>query len=138
MNPIAHCAAVALRAHAHPALRLSELVDLVAPEIDRGLTSQRLRTILEGHPEHFRILEAWQGPWRSSDPTTRHGQDPWVVSIGETDDPSQTPRAALRLRESVRWLGRGLDPRSRVEVSRWYAIALAERATREAVVRRAA
>lgn len=138
VNPIAHCAALALRAHAHPALRLSELVELVSGEIDRGLTGQRLLTILEGYPDHFRILAGWQGPWRSSDPATRRGEDPWVVSIDETGEAPQTPRAALRLRESVRWLGRGLDPRPRVEVSRWYAIALAERATREAVARRAA
>jgi hypothetical protein len=45
---------------------------------------------------------------------------------------------AVKLRESVRWLGRGIDPRSPREVSRWYAIALAERALREAVLKRAA
>jgi hypothetical protein len=38
----------------------------------------------------------------------------------------------------VRWLGRGIDPRSPHDVSRWYAIALAERAVRAAVARRAA
>jgi hypothetical protein len=45
---------------------------------------------------------------------------------------------AAKLRETVRWLGRGVDPRSAREVSRWYAIALAERALREAVAKRAA
>jgi hypothetical protein len=41
----------------------------------------------------------------------------------------------MRLRESVRWLGRGVDGRSALEVSRWYAITLAERDARAALVR---
>ena len=49
----------------HPALLLGELVELIATSVDRGLTAARLRTILEDHPDTFRILEAWQGPWRS-------------------------------------------------------------------------
>ena len=140
MNPIASCAENALRAHPHPALRLSELVDLVAERIDRGLDAARLRVLLEAHPERFRVLDPWCGPWRHR---TQEGGltlpgEAWVVIITDPGDPPDTPRTALRLRESVRWLGRGVDPRSSTEVSRWYAIVLAERAAREAVVRRAA
>ena len=51
MNPIAECAAQTLLHHPHPALRLSELLQLVAERVDRGLDPGRLRTLLEEHPE---------------------------------------------------------------------------------------
>ncbi len=140
MNPIANCAENALCAHPHPALRLSELVDLVRERVDRGLDAARLRVVLEEHPERFRVLDPWCGPWRlraQEGGLTLPGEA-WVVIITDPGDPPDTPRTALRLRESVRWLGRGVDPRSSTEVSRWYAIVLAERAAREAVARRAA
>lgn len=140
MNPIAICAESTLRAHTHPALRLSELVSLVAPRIDRGLDAERLRAVLEEHPDRFRVLEPWTGPWRAEAPAldSHCGEGAWVVAITDPEDPPEGPRTALKLRESVRWLSRGVDPRSTREVSRWYAIVLAERAVRSAVARRAA
>lgn len=140
MNPIAICAEQELRAHTHPALRLFELVDLVAERIDRSLDAARLRAVLEEHPDRFRVLEPWCGPWRPGTPDhgPRKAGEAWVVGITDPGNAPDAPQAALKLRESVRWLGRGVDPRSSIEVSRWYAIVLAERAAREAVVRRAA
>lgn len=140
MNPIVLHAEQALRAHTHPALRLSELVELIAARVDRGLDTRRLRAVLEEHPERFRLLEPWAGPWRSDGPTRRPRphDDAWVVVVTDPDHPPDTPRSALKLRESVRWLARGIDGRSAVDVSRWYAIVLSERAVREAVARRAA
>lgn len=143
MNPIARCAESALHATPHPALRLTELLDLIADRVGRSLTPARLRAILEDRPDRFRILDSWKGPWRVREPSHRRGSsrpepDAWVVAVGSPDHPPDTPMPALKLRESVRWVGLGLDGRSRIEVSRWYAIALAERAAREAVVRRAA
>ena len=142
MNPIVMCAESALRQHPHPALRLSELVELVAERVDRTLDEARLRSLLESHPDRFRLLDPWRGPWRATlaggcDDDAPH--DDWVVAVVDPTQPAAHPGAtALKLRESVRWLGRGVDPRSPNEVSRWYAIALAERAIREAVVKRAA
>jgi hypothetical protein len=142
MNPIALCAENALRQHPHPALRLSELVELVAERVDRTLDESRLRAILESHPDRFRILDPWRGPWRAAaadDHAEARHRDIWVVAVVEPSrPPDHAGPTALKLRESVRWLGRGIDPRSPLEVSRWYAIALAERAVREAVARRAA
>ena len=140
MNPIVHCAEQALRSHTHPALRLSELVELIAARVDRGLDARRLRAVLEEHPERFRLLEPWSGPWRSDgvERRPRADQDAWVVVVTDPEHPPDAPRSALKLRESVRWLTRGVDQRSAVDVSRWYAIVLAERAVREAVARRAA
>lgn len=140
MNPIVLCAEQALRAHTHPALRLSELVELIAGRVDRGLDARRLRAVLEEHPERFRLLEPWAGPWRPDGTPRRPAQpeDAWVVVVTDPDDPPDAPRSALRLRESVRWLSRGIDQRSAIDVSRWYAIVLSERAVREAVARRAA
>lgn len=142
MNPIAVCAESTLRQHPHPALRLSELVELVAERVDRTLEESRLRSILESYPDRFRILDPWRGPWRvvpRDDPEEGSARAVWVVAVVDPTQPPDHPgAAALKLRESVRWLGRGVDPRSPHEVSRWYAIALSERAVREAVVRRAA
>lgn len=143
MNTIARCCEAALHAAPHPALRLTELLELVADRVGRSLTPATLRAILEDRPDRFRILEAWHGPWRVREPSGREGRsagepDAWVVAVGSPDTPPDAPRPALRLRESVRWVALGLDGRSRMDASRWYAIALAERAAREAVVRRAA
>jgi len=140
MNIIAFHAEAALHAHPSPALRLFELVDLIAADIDRSLTVERLRAILEDHPERFRILEAWQTRWSEplGDPAVSVAGRAWVVAASDPERPPSGPRAAIRLRESVRWLGRCVDDRSPLEVSRWYAIAMAERDARAALVRRAA
>jgi len=141
LNPIADCAERTLRSHADPALRLSELVELVAEQMDRTLDEARLRSILESHPERFRVLDPWRGPWRALGGAGRQASvgSVWVVAIGDPTPPSDHPgAAALTLRESVRWLARGIDPRSTADVSRWYAIVLAERAVRDAVRRQAA
>lgn len=143
MNTIARCAEAALHATPHPALRLTELLDLVAERVGRTVTAATLRATLEEQPDHFRILEAWRGPWSVREPSDHRGgarpePDAWVVAVRTPDHPPDAPRPAHRLRESVRWVALGLDGRSRMDVSRWYAIALAERAVREAVARRAA
>ena len=138
MNTIAHHAESALHSAPHPALRLSELVNVLAGRLDRGLTPQKLRAILEDHPDKFRLLESWRARWREGDDPGAGAGHTWVVAVTSPGDPPDTPKTALRLRESVRWLGRGLDGRSRMAASRWYAIAITERATREAVLRRAA
>jgi hypothetical protein len=141
MHLIASVAESALRHHVHPALRLAELVALVAPRVDRTLDQARLRAVLEAYPDRFRLLDPWHGRWATAARWGDHAGpdiDVWVVAIAEPRDPPPGIRAAHKLRESVRWLGRGIDPRSPGEVSRWYAIALAERAVREALVRRAA
>ena len=139
MNPIAACAEEALRAHPHPALRLSELVEIVADRVDRGLEPARLRAALEDHPDRFTILEPWSGPWRGVDHPglARPAGEPWIVGVTVPDSGPDTPPFALKMRESVRWLSRGVDPGSSIGVSRWYAIVLAERAARAAVARRA-
>jgi hypothetical protein len=140
MNPIAVFAERALREHTHPALRLRELVDLVAERVDRTLDGDRLRAILESYPDRFRILDPWSGPWRSMLDQDRGTPscDIWVIAVALPDHPPGGSSVAVKLRETVRWIGRGVDPRSPREVSRWYAIALAERALREAAARRAA
>jgi hypothetical protein len=120
MNPIAECAAQTLLHHPHPALRLSELLQLVAERVDRGLDPGRLRTLLEEHPETFRLL------------------DPWVLMSTDPSPDGAPTAAGARLRESVRWIARGIDLTSPYDISRWYAIALAEREVREAVRKKAA
>ena len=141
MNPIAQCAETALRQHPHPALRLSELLELVAERVDRTLDEVRLRSTLERYPERFRLLDPWRGAWRSAlgQEEAERRRDVWVLVVADPSQPPDGPGpVALKLRESVRWLGRGIDPRSPHEVSRWHALVLADRALREAMSRRAA
>lgn len=140
MNPIATCTEHFMAGHPHPALRIGELLAPVAERVDRSLTTGRLRAALAEHPETFRLLDPWQGPWRvpaESAPATE--ADVWVVLLpgaGGQERPAGGPVTTLR--ESVRWLARGIDPRSSMSVSRWYAIALAERESRRAIAERSA
>ena len=159
MNPIATCAASFLEGHPHPALRLAELLPPVADQADRSLTLDRLRQSLSEHPESFRLLDPWKGPWRFAESvpsevaTLRAGAndnlgggthagrtgDVWVVLLTDTSRaPAPASGPHLTLRESVRWLARCIDTRSPLSVSRWYAIALAERESRRALARRSA
>ena len=135
MHPIVQRAEALLQSNSHPALQLRELLRLLRPDMDQTLTEARLRTLLGKHPEHIRILESWQGGWRQvaagSEPST------WVVAVGSSPPPPDGRHLNHRLRESVRWLGCGMDTRSRTDATRWYAIVLTERATRRALVRRA-
>lgn len=149
MNPIATCAASFMEGHPHPALRLAELLPAVADQVDRSLTLDRLRQALAEHPGSFRLLDPWKGPWRSAEPVRsevpavrgsddRMG-DVWVVLLTDPaglGGPSNVPN--MTLRESVRWLAKCIDTRSSLSVSRWYAIALAERESRRALARRGA
>ena len=141
MNEIVQSAERLLREHPHPALKLSELHELVAERFDRSLDPQRLRALLEEYPQLFRVLDPWRGPWRPTrgPASGSASRDPWVVVVtdpGAGDQP--TRHTTMRLRESVRWLSRDVDPRSAHEVSRWYAIVLAERAARRVIERWAA
>jgi len=141
MDPIALCAERTLCQSEHPALKLSELLKSVSEVVDRTLDARRLRAILEAHPERFRILEPWKGPWRSFRTAEAAGApgEAWVIAVAHPSGPPDgAAQAAVRLRESVRWLARGVDARSPAEVSRWYAIAMSERAVRTALARRAA
>lgn len=140
MNPIAQAAEATLHSHPHAALKLPELLELLTERVDRGLTISRLRTLLEGQPERFRILESWRGRWRPHvvGEWDNRDQHAWVVSLTASDALPDASRESLRLRESVRWLARSIDGRSRMDVSRWYAIVLSERSARKAVARRAA
>ncbi len=143
MDEVVRHAEAALRCHPAPAVRLSELLSLVRSRMcDRALTVALLRTVLEARPHEFRILDPWRGPWRAARPP-RSGQDEegdaWVVVVtdpGDQDLPQ--PRLSRRLRESVRWVARGVDPRSSRELVRWHLLVVAEMDVRDALRLRAA
>ncbi len=162
MDVIAGAAEQILAAHPHPALRLGELLALVAERVDRSLGPDRLRCALEAEPSRFRVIESWRTRWPTLARESSAAGDAWVVALAAGAAPdvstpggtgarghdrhgaatgSRTERsesAARMLRESVRWIGRSVDGRSTLEVGRWYAIALAEREARRALARRAA
>ena len=135
MHPIVQRVEILLQSHAHPTLQLRELLEILRRDVDRALTESRLRSLISEHPSRFRILESWQGGWRQ----IASGTEPatWVIAVRAAPPPPGGTAPGFRLREGVRWLGCGLDTRSRADAMRWYAIALAERATRKAFLRRA-
>ena len=140
MNAILVQAEAALRDHPDPALRIGELLELVRGS-DRTMSAARLRALLEDHPTVFRVFEPWRGPWRRRDdrraaPTGE--EEAWVVLVSDPTGGRDNPAHLTRLRESVRWLSRGVDPRSASDLGRWHAIVLAERAIRRKVGRDAA
>ena len=144
MDRIAQAAQDVLLGHPHPALRLAELLEVLTEHVDRTLNEERLRRSLEGHPGHFRILEAWRRRWPTiagESDSTRPGvarpdqRGAWVIAVNGAPEPPERSTSGVRLRESVRWLGRGLDDRSRLAVGRWYAIAVAERDARRVIAR---
>lgn len=137
MDTIAHAAEEALLEHPHPALRLSELLELIADRVDRRLDSERLRTALEAHPERFRILEMWLSRWRTVEADGSIEGEAWVVATSDRGPSPAGPDATRLLRESVRRIAHGVDARSALDLGRWQAIALAERAARRALSRRA-
>ena len=144
MDRLAQAAEDALLVHPHPALRLEELLRVLCERVDRTLTEDRLRRTLDRHPERFRIVESWRGgSWsrRSTVAERRtHAGCAWVVGLGEPPAPDPAaPRTARapdrRLRESVRWLARGMDGRSVLASGRWYALVMEEREARRLVGR---
>ncbi len=137
METLATVAEAVLRRHAAPALRLTELLDHVRSDTGvRALPSERLRTVLESHPDHFRLLNPWRGPWRfvRSDPAHGLRIEPWVLLVADPGDQGAEEAtgsaAERRMRESVRWLGITLDIGSGKAVTRWHTIAVAERQAR--------
>ncbi len=142
MDPVASCAERTLLRSPHPALRMSELLEAVSESLDRTLDARRLRSALACHPDRFLLLDTWKCPWDLTDTTlvAREGVgDSWVVSIAPpTEPPDGSTPVVVSMRESVRWLARGLDPRSTTDIGRWQALAQAERAARESLLRRAA
>lgn len=141
MEHVLSAAEQILRASGAPALRLGALLDeLRATTGERSLQAPRLRSLLEGRPDRFRVLDPWRGPWR---PVARAEAaargEPWVVAVrdgGDVTGAYASPRLVRRIRECVRWLGLDLDIASVRRVVRWQALVLeglaAERALRKA------
>ena len=140
MENVLSAAEQILRASGAPALRLSVLLgEVLATTGERTLDAPRLRALLEGRPDRFRVLDPWRGPWRF---VGQRGaapvEEPWVVAVRDLGDGSGagTPKVVRGIRESVRWLGVTLDERSPRRVARWQGLLLegmaAERALRKA------
>ncbi len=129
MNPLADYAHEAVRTHPAAAMRLSDLLLSVAPRADRSLTVPRLRRLLSDHPDRFRIVDAWDARWPEACDPDRAEERAWVVAVD--DRCALLTKRAGRLRESVRWLSRAIDPRSTADLGRWEEIAVEEEALRQ-------
>jgi hypothetical protein len=148
MNAIASAADTVLRSHPHPTLPLCDLVERVASEVDRSATADRVRTALDAHPEHFRVIDIWTLGNARGEAGGGAASGSWVVSVTEpwardqgslagtgATDRSAQGRTLRSLSANVRWLARHLDSRSRMAVGRWVALTISERSAREAVCR---
>jgi len=142
MEHVLSAAEQILRASGAPALRLDTLLDeLRATTGERALQGPRLRTLLEGRPDRFRVLDPWRGPWRTvAGAAAPLRGEPWVVAVRDHGDGAgayAAPRLSRRIRECVRWLGLDLDVASARRVVRWHGLLL-EGMAAEQTLRRAA
>ena len=133
MEHLLSAAEQVLRHAGAPALRLSTLLDQVrSVSGDRRVDPSGFRTLLEGRPDRFRVLDPWRGPWRpvASEPEEGgHGAEPWVVAVRDGGDGAERPsRSSIldKAGESVRWLALTLDAGSVHSVMRWNGLALEE------------
>ena len=138
MDPIVSHAEAVLRRHPAPALKLSELAELLKSDLPRAtLDLTVLRHRLERHPETFRFLDPWRGPWRHTReqiPGDLGAAEPWVLVVADPGaDGVGSSHPSRMMRESVRWIARSVDPRSAREVSRLHGIVLEERGARGAL-----
>jgi hypothetical protein len=111
---------------------------MLAEPIDRRLTAARVRAVLEAHPERFRIIDPLHLRWPGiADETGAGDDDAWVLSIVERRGPGCGSSTTTRLRDSIRWMGRGVDGRSGLEVARWTTVMHAHGAARASLERTA-
>jgi len=124
-------AEAALRRSAAPALRLGDLLRHVRSDTrDPSLDRERLLRGLRTHPDLFRILDPWRGPWRFiREPDAWGGDpqlDPWVLTVSDPAGGDGAGRPAVRrMRSCVRWLATGVDTRSPRALAHWSRLALA-------------
>lgn len=140
MDSLVSAAEAQLRRHPAPAVPLLVLLRLLREAgSDRLLDVGRLRTVLERHPERFRILQVWRAPLDEFDGDGIEGgaDNPWVALLTEPAEPDVVglPPTVCTMRESVRWLARRMDDRSRTEALHWQRLVLAEREARTALTR---
>jgi hypothetical protein len=145
MDALVRAAETVLRRQAAPALRLTELLEHVRAETGvRTLAADRLRAALERHPDRFRLLDPWRGPWRfvRDGPMPSHVGEPWVVVVGDPGDQGGAqdtrPGVERRLSASVRWLGTSVDAGSGRSLTRWHRMVVAEGAARDVLRGKAA
>lgn len=130
MDTYLRAAESALRRSAAPALHLSDVLRQVRSETrDLSLDAARLKTVLQRRPDLFRVLDPWRGPWRFLREPQRAAPpaelDPWVVVVSDPADGDGVGRASTRrLRACIRWLARGVDPRSEHALVRWSVLAM--------------
>jgi hypothetical protein len=129
MEEILHHAEEILCGHPFAAMELIELHARLRHRTPVATpTCIDLRQLLESHPARFRVVDPWARPWIHPADQPRDGtEDVVVVAVGRGAPASGRLPLELRLRESIRWVARGIDPRSRGSSARLYALLLAER-----------
>jgi len=140
MQAILHYAEEILRQHPAPAMELGELHRRLRQLWPAGTSCcDSLRRILTNSPDRFRVVDPWCGPWiHASNRDSSGTEGVVVVAIDRAcheEDP--LPGSSL-LRESVRWIARGIDLRSPGGAARLYALLMAEDAARPQLRQRAA
>jgi len=140
MEAIISHAEEVLRHHPAPAMALTEL--------QRRLRERRpayapscasLRVLMEERPDRFRVVDPWRRPWlHTPGEHSEEARDVLVMAITRASSNDGRLAPDERLRESVRWISRGVDMRSPTSVARLYALLLAEGGTRPHLRQRAA
>ena len=142
MNTILDNAEDVLRQHPAPAMTLGQLHRRLHEQWPM-LTPARpnLRRVLETEADRFLVLDPCLGPWSHA----KRGSAPLeeldnvlVLGLGSGLARGTRLPADARLRESVRWIARGLDRRSRRSLARLYLLLLSDGSVRTELQRQAA
>lgn len=156
MEPILQRAEEVLHRHPSPTMPLPELHRRLEAR-GRVPPAHQLLELLARHPQRFRVLDAW--PLDSVDggqdapptfgerqrrvrlrpaPCAVRALAGILVMALDPPDPAEAQTAGGRLRESLRWMVRRSDARSRVLRLRVYRLALEEAEARRRLEGRAA
>jgi len=132
----------AVRRLAHdpaPALPLSRVRERLQADgvgIIGEMGTREVVRVLARYPDHLRLVEPWQGPWRALAPSAdelpvavreglrAHGfsGETWFIPLAPPFGESPGPPALRRLRDTLRHLGRSLDIESPRAVARWLSM----------------
>ena len=140
MQELLERAEAILRAHPAPSMSLIDLWERLR-EIGTALVPSctRLRSVLEGNPDRFLVLDPWGRPWLEGAGCPSGEQEGVAVVCLDPGDVDPGPLSATaRMRESVRWMARGTDVRSKSSVARLYSVLVDEAEVRGRLTKKAA